>query len=203
VTFEHGHEALALTGAGLHQAVQGLGGQGQHLGGIDRAAAGLTTYQKAHHFRQPARLDVLQRGILKLTADFNWHLEAWAVFSNHYHLIARPESQADASTLKPLLSKLHEKTAKWINKLDGVPGRKVWHNYRDTILSFEKSYFARLNYVHQNPVRHGLVAVANQYPWGSAGWFERTTSASMVKTIYRFKTDRLQVLDEYDPSSEW
>ncbi len=169
------------------------------LGSVHPYIITAATYQKAHHFRQPARLDVLQRGILKLTAEFQWHLEAWAVFSNHYHLIARPESQANAATLKPLLSKLHEKTAKWLNKLDGAPGRKVWHNYRDTILSFEKSYFARLNYVHQNAVHHGLVHQAEQYPWCSAAWFSRTADPAFVRTIQSFKIDRVNLPDDFAP----
>jgi hypothetical protein len=39
----------------------------------------------------------------------------------------------------------------------------VWYNFRDTRLTYEKSYLARLNYVYQNAVKHGLVPVANQY----------------------------------------
>jgi len=41
--------------------------------------------------------------------------------------------------------------------------------------------------------------VANQYPWCSAAWFERTASAAQVKTIYRFKTDKLDLPDDFDP----
>jgi putative transposase len=52
--------------------------------------------------------------------------------------------------------------------------------------------------VHQNPVRHGLVAVANQYPWCSASWFERTARPAQVKTVYGFKIDKLKVLDDYE-----
>lgn len=44
-----------------------------------------------------------------------------------------------------MLGKLHMKTARWINRMDQAPGRKVWHNYRETELTFEKSYLARLN----------------------------------------------------------
>jgi putative transposase len=55
-----------------------------------------------------------------------------------------------------------------------------------------------LNYVHQNPVRHGLVPAANQYPWCSAAWFERTATPAMVKSIYRFKVDSVSVVDDYD-----
>jgi putative transposase len=64
-----------------------------------------------------------------------------------------------------MLGVLHTKTGGWINRLDRMPGRQVWHNFWDTKLTYQKSYLARLNYVHQNPVKHGLVPVANQYPW--------------------------------------
>jgi len=56
---------------------------------------------------------------------------------------------------------------------------------------------ARLNSVHRNAVKHGLVPVANQYPWCSAAWFERTASLAQVKTIYRFKIDQVKVEDDY------
>ena len=83
------------------------------------------------------------------------------------------------------------------------PGRRVWFNYRETRITYEKSYLARLNYVHQNAVKYGLVSVANQYPWCSARWFERIASPAMVKSIYRFKSDRLQVGDDFEPTLEW
>jgi putative transposase len=86
-----------------------------------------------------------------------------------------------------------------VNRLDRAPGRHVWHNFRETQLTYEKSFLTRLNYVHQNAVKHGLVPVANQYPWCSAAWFERTSSPAMVQAIYRFRTDRLSLQDEYSP----
>jgi putative transposase len=92
---------------------------------------------------------------------------------------------------------LHSETARKLNTLDGTKARQVWFNYWDIRLTFEKSYWARLNYVHQNPVKHNLVLVANQYPWCSAAWFERTASPAMVKTIYSFKTERLKIDDYY------
>ena len=136
--------------------------------------------------------------------DFGWHLEAWAVFSNHYHFVAQsPSSDKNATSLREMLGLLHEKTAKWINDLDTTPGRKVWHNYRDALLTFEKSYFARLNYTHHNAVKHGLVKQASYYPWCSAGWFERIAPAGQVKTIYSFKTDKVRVADDFDVSEDW
>ena len=162
------------------------------------------TYLKQHHFRGAWRLSVLHRGLLAVCLDHGWHLEAWAVFSNHYHFVAHsPRGEQGAETLAKMLGLLHEKTAKWVNKLDSAPGRQVWHNFRETRLTFERSYLARLNYTHQNAVRHGLVPVANQYPWCSAGWFERTSPSAQVNTVYGFPIDNLAVYDEYAPVQDW
>jgi putative transposase len=177
-----------------HAPVHRLGEAGTYL-------VTAATYQKAHHFRGAARLAVLQRGLLKLTAQYGWQLEAWAVFSNHYHFVAH--SPADAATLRPMLGTLHSRMAGWVNRLDAAPGRNVWHNFRETKLTFEKSYLARLNYVHENAVHHGLVAVANRYPWCSAAWFEREASPAMVKTIRGFRTDRVNVPDDFTPDADW
>ncbi|MBL9168364.1 MAG: hypothetical protein JNN07_11535 [Verrucomicrobiales bacterium] len=102
-----------------------------------------------------------------------------------------------------MLKMLHVKTAALANKQDGTIGRQVWFNFRETKLTYQKSYLARLNYTHQNAVKHCLVPIASQYPWCSAGWFERTASPAQVRTIYRFKTDQLQIADEFEPSPDW
>ena len=154
-------------------------------------------HTREHWFGGAKRLGFLESTLLQTAKEFGWHVEAWAVFSNHYHFVAH--SQKDFGKLNILLKQLHAETAGEINRLDGVVERQVWHNYWDTKLTFEKSYFARLNYVHQNPLKHGLVPVANQYRWCSAAWFERTATPAQVKTIYRFKTDKIRVKDDFEP----
>ena len=155
------------------------------------------TYRKEHHFRDPSRLDVLQRGLFTVTFEFGWQLEAWCIFSNHYHFVAQSPT-TDASTLTPMLRKLHSKLSRWVNKLDETPSRYVWHNFWDTRLTHETSYFARLHYTHANAVHHGLVYVANQYRWCSAAWFERTATPAQIKTIYSMKTDSVNVKDDFE-----
>ena len=113
------------------------------------------TLYKKHLFRGPHKLTILEDALLKLMKTYLWQLEAWAIFSNHYHFIAR--SNGDSTNLGYVLKQLHSDTARELNLLDNKAGRTVWFNYWDTKLTFEKSYLARLNYVHQNPVKHGLV----------------------------------------------
>ena len=161
------------------------------------------TYKQEHCFRGAERLAVLQRGLLKVTAENGWHLEAWAAFSNHYHFIAHSPEGKDAEGLPGMLGFLHNQMAVWINKLDGMPARKVWHNYWESRLTFQRSYLARLNYVHQNAVKHGLVPIANAYPWCSAGFFERAAATAAVRSIYAFRGDRISVKDDFEPVSDW
>ena len=173
-----------------HSPLHRLGGKGTYI-----VTAG--TLNKEHFFRDSKLLDLLENQLLGKAKQYGWQLEAWAVFSNHYHFVGH--ALQDSATLKPFLTHLHADTAREVNLQDHEPDRQIWFNYWETELTFEKSYLARLNYVHQNPVKHGLVVVANQYPWCSAAWFERTARPAQVKTIYSFKTDRIRVVDDFTP----
>ena len=154
------------------------------------------TYHKEHHFRQPGRTAYLHDELLRTIGDAGWRLDAWAVFSNHYHFIGHAPREG-GQTLRALIQGLHSRTAQKVNDLDAAPGRRVWFNYWDTRLTFLPSYYARLRYVQENPVRHGMVEMASQYPWGSAAWFERNAPVSMQRRVYSFSCDKLKIPDDY------
>ena len=153
------------------------------------------TLHKKLLFSSAQKLTLLENEILTLAQLYCWQLEAWAVFMNHYHLIAR--GKPNAHRLDRYLKHVHCNSARELNVLDHAVGREVWYNFWETKLTYERSYLARLNYVHQNPVKHGFVTIANQYEWCSAAWLERTVSPASVKTIYSFKTDKLRIHDDY------
>ncbi len=153
------------------------------------------TLHKVHHFRDTMRLEALTNALFEVSESYGWALQAWAVFSNHYHFIA--QSPTASAVLKPLIQRLHSQTARWLNRQDDTTGRQVWFQYWDTCLTYEKSYFARLNYVHDNPVKHGLVAAAEEYPFCSAGWFEAYADPSYYRKVTSFRYDRLKVADDF------
>jgi len=121
------------------------------------------TYHKRMFFDTDGKLRLLHDTLLGVAREYEWQPEAWAVFSNHYHLVAH--SPEDPRSLRRLVSKLHTLTAKAINQTDHTPGRRVWFQYWDTQLTHQRSYLARLKYVHYNPERHGVVSTASHYPW--------------------------------------
>jgi len=155
------------------------------------------TYLKAHHFRKPLLLEFLRTKLFSEAERLGWQLQAWALFSNHYHFVAL--SPADAGTLRDLLKCLHPLTAREANRMNGSRGLQVWHQYWDTHLTYERSYYARLNYVQENPCRHGFVPVAPRtIPGVRLHGFERKATPGFFKTIRGFKTDRISIQDDVE-----
>ncbi len=155
------------------------------------------TLGKDHLFRSRKRLRSLTSILLQQADAYGWRLEAWAVFSNHYHWIGQAPDSKGASALPSMIASGHRESAVFINELDATPGRRVWHNYRETSLTYQKSYLARLRYVSQNPVRHRLALQAEDYPWCSAAWLSRNASAAFRATLASFKIDRLKIDDDF------
>jgi putative transposase len=124
-----------------------------------------------------------------------WILEAWVVMANHYHFIAR--SPENAFSLKSLIQAVHSINAKFVNRVDGTPGRKVWYNYWDSCIQSERAYRARLNYVVMNPVKHGLVPHPAEYQFSSYHWFYENAQPDFRKLVMAEETDFEQIIDDF------
>src|SRR5262245_50996154 len=74
------------------------------------------TYEKQHYFGSSDRLDLLECSLPTIARKYDWHLEAWAVFSNHYHFVGY---SAEPKSLKAFLTEFHANTARELNRLDG------------------------------------------------------------------------------------
>ena len=153
------------------------------------------TQHKATLFNSDAKLELLEKTLLHTLDELGWELQAWAVFANHYHFVG---FSPDAGLgLTEMTRRIHAITARELNRLDGKAGRTVWYRSWDTRLSFERSYLARLEYVHTNPVKHGLVKNATDYPYCSANWFFQNSNDAFYRTVMSFKTDKLNVYDDF------
>jgi putative transposase len=155
------------------------------------------TYGKQPTFGSRPRLSLLREMLMKLCLDHGWALQAWAVFPNHYHFVASSSSPGNLSTT---IRRLHSLTAQAVNQRDREAGRKVWFQYWDTLLTTQNSYLARLHYVHENAVHHGIVRRAANYPWCSAGWFERKATAASRKNVFSVPCDKISVPDSFEVS---
>jgi putative transposase len=53
--------------------------------------------------------------------------------------------------------------------------------------------------VNNNPVHHGLVPVATQYPFCSAGIYELEALSALRRKLQSYKFDAVKVVDDFEP----
>lgn len=105
-------------------------------------------------FLQPeAYKQILLDKIHEKTAKFNFHLLAYVILHNHDHLLVKV---TDAKLIPKFFNELNGSSARAINKADTAIDRKIWWNYYDHIIRDEIDFYKHLNYIHQNPIKHGL-----------------------------------------------
>ncbi|HRK22311.1 MAG TPA: hypothetical protein PLX06_10900 [Fimbriimonadaceae bacterium] len=172
-----------------HSPLHRLGADGAYI-------VTASTLNKKQIYTTSKKLAFLCSQIQELALHYNLELEAWAAFSNHYHLIVRPHGTEEEFAM--YFKHLHANLSRESNRWDATPGRKVWFQYRDTRLTNQKSYLARFAYVLRNPVKHGLVHHPEQYPYCSAGWFARNARPAQLRMIESIKCDLVKIDDDFD-----
>ncbi len=118
-------------------------------------------------------IDVLREAVRWVKARRPFEIDAWVVLPDHMHAVwTLPEGDADYSSrwreIKKRFSKAMPKTERLsvVRKKKGERGvwqRRFWeHTIRD-----EKDYQYHVDYVHVNPVKHGLVNRVQDWPYSS------------------------------------
>ncbi len=151
------------------------------------------TYQKRHLFHNQDHLRVVEESLFDVALEVGWELQAWALFSNHYHIVGICN---EFDGIRRLTSKFHGRTAQYINKFDETPGRQVWYRCRDTMITNEKSYLARLAYVHNNSRKH-LNVMPEDYEFCSMHWFKTKAERPFCETVLSFPYDDISIDDDF------
>ncbi|HEV8051577.1 MAG TPA: transposase [Parachlamydiaceae bacterium] len=141
------------------------------------------TCKKAHLFDTPKKMDGVLQILLKLALEFKWQLEAWSLFSNHYHILI---SSRTPENLDDFIEAFHLQTTEMLNSMESVEKRKVWSQYSVNKIIMQASYYAFQNYIHYNSLKHGKAIEPTKYRWCSAAWFESVNEEEYVIKIKSF-----------------
>jgi REP element-mobilizing transposase RayT len=94
----------------------------------------------------------------------HYDLRAWVIMGNHVHVLLLPKVPPSR-----LLQSLKGSTARDANRLLGKTGSFWQAESYDHWVRDESEFLPVVRYIENNPVRAGLVARAEDYPWSSAG----------------------------------
>lgn len=132
---------------------------------VDNTAYFITSaiYQKRPLLRPEAVKQQLLATIESCLQEKNWRLEHWVILDDHYHLMTTSTKGED---MPKIFRKIHGLSAQFI-QAQARCELPIWWNYWDYCPSDEKDFLIRLNYLFNNPVKHGYVANLADYPYSS------------------------------------
>lgn len=111
------------------------------------------------------RMGAFEKELLETIATLCPECFAWNVLPNHYHLLLRAP---DIEALIAALGQLHGRTSFNWNGEEDERGQQVWHRAAETGIKSEGHFFATLNYVLNNAVRHKYVSRWQDWPYSNA-----------------------------------
>lgn len=97
------------------------------------------------------------------------------------------------------MNNIHKYSALWIRKNNKTLNEqnKIWHNYWDKCLTFEPSYFTRLNYIWFNPVKHGYVDEPQKWKFGSYFHRYEANKSYLNELKGKYPFDNLKIDDDF------
>ncbi len=152
-----------------------------------------STYNRIHYFKTDQAKEKLRNSIFIEFSKNDWILEDLVILDNHYHLMA--DAKGNADKLSSIMREIHKFTALWIKKNNalGKQAEKIWYNYWDTCITFENSYYTRINYIWFNPVKHGYVDDPKDWKFGSYYYRFKEKPEYMKKLIKKYPCDKLDL----------
>lgn len=112
------------------------------------------------------RIGELTAGALRFFDGQRYDIGSWIVMPNHVHVIVRPLGK---HLLDEIVKSWKGFTGREANKLLGRTGEPFWaREYYDHLLRDDAERARLSDYIHDNPVKAGLCARPEDWPWSSA-----------------------------------
>jgi len=141
-------------------------------------------YKQLPIFIRPSFIILLYDSLNFYRHQYNFRLLGYVIMPDHVHLMLWPQKEATVSdfmrdfktfTAKRIIRQAQvEQKQDWLTHFEqagketGRSDNKVWQDsYWDLNLVSDKFLRQKLNYIHRNPLRSGLVDNPEDYPYSS------------------------------------
>lgn len=133
----------------------------------------LTTEQRRPLLTQPELRTALRAAIEQVRQRYPFTIHAWVLLPEHLHCIwGLPAEDGDFGRRWSLIKRQTSQSLRWpasvslsrhLRRENALWQRRFWeHQIRD-----QDDYQRHLDYLHWNPVKHGLVRQVGDWPWSS------------------------------------
>ena len=151
-------------------------------------------YRQLPLFNNDSTKDIFVQRLANLRDQNSMKVIAWVIMPEHVHLLLQPTS--DKYPIPKILSSLKRPVAQrvlhhWrkINAtkvLERITTPQGNHRFWQAGGGYDRNIFSqeemkeKIDYIHQNPVRRGLVKKAIDWKWSSARWYAGDRSNAVL-----------------------
>lgn len=127
-------------------------------------------------------LKYLNEYLIKSDLDLN----AYCLMPNHFHILVYQRQDSISDFMHKLLTRY----ALYFNETHDHVGHVFQGRFNSKIVTDKKYLKNILYYIHQNPVRGGLIDEEEQYPYSTSQYYNGKKSNFCLVKINGFKTDK-------------
>ena len=107
--------------------------------------------------------DLLARAVHRAHRKSLFTVVAWVVLPDHFHaLLYTPNGDTSS-----ILQRVKQSFSRQHRSMTGVGGSVWQHRYWDHIVRSEEDMRHHIDYIHYNPVKHGLVKAPKDWPFST------------------------------------
>ncbi|MCC2666929.1 MAG: transposase, partial [Gammaproteobacteria bacterium] len=116
----------------------------------------LVTYQRCPIFANPEKVEQLKIAINKVKKKYPFFLNAIVILPDHLHCLWKlPENDKDFSTRWRLIKRYFSIQMKTV--INHRKEKEVWQRrFWEHAIQDEEDWGKHMDYIHYNPVKHGL-----------------------------------------------
>ncbi|MGK5094608.1 transposase [Deltaproteobacteria bacterium TL4] len=127
----------------------------------------VVTHQRIPILTQPDNINRLRSCFGKVMTRYPFHIDAIVILPDHLHALWRmPEGDHNFSTRWRLVKSCFSKGIS--TPVNSRGEKQIWqHRFWEHLIRDEDDWRRHMDYIHYNPVKHGLVNSPKDWPYGS------------------------------------
>ena len=145
-----------------------------------------------HVFNEPKLAIKALQLLEEVRKKYEMKIYSYCLMPNHIHMILQSKTKGNLSPFMKtwkaltaraiikyaeakdsnLLSKFRDSAKQYDSSLGGRQEHQVWvSRFDDLLLRSSEVMRTKVNYIHENPVKKGIVTSAEEFEYSSAGWY--------------------------------
>ncbi len=132
-------------------------------------------------FEEKADFEKLKDTVKNVKEEMKFEIYAYCFMSNHVHIVLK---EMHAGEISLIMKRILTKYARWYNIKYGRSGALIANRYKSAPVEIDEYYLQLIRYVHQNPLKAGVVKFLEEYKYSSYGDYINDGNFTDTKMLF-------------------